>query len=107
MYMMSFFLSEQRKFILTELVEQYYVQRRIICSGGFRHDGRVPPHLYEAFVEVCGILLLVGDAFGYIAVDDDGVVDSARSYAPFLEQFLVCVEATHIWCITHCPLGVT
>lgn len=104
---MNFLLSDGRKRLLRELGEHYDAQHRIISRVGHVHDGRRPPYFYEALVEVCSILLLIGDAFGYIAVDDDGVVDPLRSFAPFLENFVFCVEVTHTWCIRHPPFGRT
>lgn len=100
-------LCEQRKRCLELLSEQFSVQWSIISTGGFRHEGRGAPYVFEAFMEVCSILLFVGDVFGYIAVDDDGVVDSVRSYGPFLERFVLCLEIMHTWCMRHPPQGHT
>lgn len=100
-------LSKERKRLFDVLIEHYYVQRSLICRGSVRHDGRRPPHLYEAFVEVCCLLLLLGDAFGYIAVDSDGDVDPVRSYGPFVDRLMVCLEVAHVWRISHCPVGST
>lgn len=100
---MSSSIISERKQILSELTEYYNDQRCIIRRGGARH-ATVPFELYEALVEVCSILLLVGDAFGYIAVRGNGDIDVARSFAPFLEHFNVCVEVAQIWRVSYCPV---
>lgn len=95
---------DEAKRILSQLTERYNVQRGIICCGGLRHSVEAPLELYDAFVEVCCILLLVGDTFGYFAFNDDGVVDVVRSFGPFLELFNLCVQVAHIWRIVYCPI---
>lgn len=105
LFAMTSSLSNERKGLFNVLIEHYYVQRSIISRGSVRHDGRRPPHLYEAFVEVCCLLFLLGDGFGYIALDADGAVDPVRSYGPFVDRLLVCVEIAHVWRISHCPVG--
>lgn len=57
------------------------------------------PYLYEGFIEVCLILLYLGDLKGHLVVHDDGVVDSVRSNGPYLECVAQCMEIMHIWCI--------
>lgn len=100
-------LCEQRKRCLELLSQQFNLQWSIISGGGFRHEGHGPPYVFEAFMEVCSILLFVGDVFGYIAVDEDGVVDPLRSYSPFLERFVLSIEIMHTWCMRHPPHGHT
>lgn len=89
------------------LKQHLNVQISIISGGGFRHEGQGPPYLFECFMEVCSILLFVGDVFGYITVDADGVVDPLRSHAPFIERFVLCLEIMHWWCMRHPPKGQT
>lgn len=101
------FLSHQGKLCVSVVTELCRLKWSIISNGRFRKGGRGPPYLFEAFMEVCSMLLFVGDVFGYIAVDDHGVVDAERSYAPFLEGFVVCLEVMHIWCMRHPALGIT
>lgn len=93
--------AENRVIYLGMAIEK----RRIICSGCLSHVVRVPPHVYEAFLEVCCLVLILCDADGYVALGDDGVVDQSVSYGPFMEQFVAYVEATHVRSITHCLLG--
>jgi hypothetical protein len=106
-FSMSFLLCEQRKLCLSVVKEVFDVKWSMISCGGFRHEGRGPPYQFEVFMEMCSIVLFVGDVFGYIAVDEDGVVDAVRSYGPFLEQLLVCLEIMHLWCMRHPPVGGT
>lgn len=79
----------------------------MISSGGFQHEGNGAPFLYECFMEVTSIMLFIGDVFGYITVDADGVVDSQRSFAPFVRNFVLGLELMHQWCMRHPPSGQT
>lgn len=97
----------QRHLCLEVLKQHLYFMRQIIARGEVRYDGRGPRYLHEVFMEVCLILLFVGDVCGYIAVNDDGVVDPVRSYAPFLERLVQCMEIMHTWCIRHPSKGQT
>lgn len=96
---------EERKIIFVRLTEHYHVQCRIITEGACRGGGFGPPYAYQAYIEVCTILLYVGDVFGYIFLDDDCVVDTVRSNSTFLRGFVQCLELMHEWCIRHPPLG--
>lgn len=104
---MTKLLSEQRRECLSVLKDLYDARCEMICRGVLRYDSGGGRFLFENFMEVCGILLFVGDVFGYMTMNADGVVDPLRSYVPFLERFLVCLEITHLWCMRHPPLGVT
>lgn len=79
----------------------------MISSGGFHHEGNGAPFLYECFMEVISIILFIGDVFGYITVDDVGVVDTQRSFAPFMRNFVIGLELMHQWCMRHPPSGQT
>lgn len=104
---MTKLLSEQRRECLSVLKALYDASSKLICKGRVSYDSGGRRFLFENFMEVCGILLFVGDVFGYLVVDSEGVVDPLRSYVPFLERFVVCLEITHVWCMRHPPLGVT
>lgn len=79
--------------------------REYIVRGEVRYRGRGPRYLHEVFMEVCLILLFVGDVCGYIAVNGDGVIDTLRSYTPFLERLVQSLEVMHMWCIRHPSKG--
>lgn len=99
MFSLSF---EQRK--LPPLLEQHFrFVLNVILNGELHHRGRGPPYLYELFIEVCSIMLFIGDVRGYIVLDDNDVVDPIRSYTPFLERFVRCLEMTHMWCVRNPP----
>lgn len=96
---------EERKVLFLRLTEHYHVQCRHITHGACRGGGLGPPYAYEAYIEVCTILLYIGDVFGYIVLDDDCVVDPIRSNDTFLKGFVKCLELMHEWCIRHPPPG--
>lgn len=82
--------------MVTQYVEGKLVQIGRGSGGCEGHDG---VYLYEVFMEVCSVLVYVGDVFGFLTAGDHGHVDEARSYAPFLRELAVCLELMHIWCM--------
>lgn len=100
-------LWEQRLKCFKVLEEHFDLFWSMISHGGFRHGGEGPPELFEVFMEVCSILLFAGDVFGYVVVDEDGVVDPERSFGPFVQLLVQCLEITHVWCMKHPSGGQT
>lgn len=68
---------------------------------------RVERFTHEGFIEMCSILLYIGDVQKYIAVNDDGVVDFERSCTPFIEEFIQCLEITHELCVRNPQVGAS
>jgi hypothetical protein len=104
---MTSLFSEQRLKVHSALAEYVNYYCGMIAAGEFRNEGRGPPFLYQSFIEACACLLYLGDVFGYLVADEGGVVESTRSYGPFLEGFVKCLELCHTWCMRFPPEGKT
>lgn len=72
-----------------------------------RELGVGTPPLYELFMQVCIILVLLGDIYGYIVVDDNGVVDPLRSYPTFFGPLVKSLEIMYLWCLGYPRRGRT
>lgn len=104
---MASVLCDQRKRCVQALAWHFNLRRSFVMRGEYGHAGPAAPYLHEAYIDICSILLYVGDVFGYIVLDDDSVVDPRSSNGPFVELFVQCLELMHEWCIRHPPFGQT
>lgn len=100
-------LSLERKVFLKRLSSAFDLQWSIISFGGFRHEGNGPRCLFEHMIEVCSLMIYLGDVLGYIVLDKQGFVDVGRSHGPFLWSVFICLEVTHLWCMRHPKHGST
>jgi hypothetical protein len=72
-----------------------------------RELGVGTPPLYELFMQVCIILVLLGDVHGYIIVDGNDVVDPIRSDPTFFGPLVKSLEIMHLWCLGYPRRGRT
>lgn len=92
--------ASQSRPCFTLLKQHFGVLRDALLCGEYG-DAYDRTCFSSFFVEICSILRLLGDVYGYIVVYSDGVVDPVSSYAPFLERFVQCMELMHVCLISH------
>jgi hypothetical protein len=104
----SFFSFDQRDQFLSSLFAKF--QKEWTELPRFRSPGGTLPCLnggpkdrsvHEVFMEICMILLCIGDVVAYIVADDDGFVNPSFSEPSFLEGFIVCMEIAHRSCLRY------
>lgn len=71
------------------------------ASACHAEDVLLKGRVHEKFMDVCLILLCVGDVSGYITADAQGFVKASRCDPSFLEGFIVCMEVTHVLCLKY------
>lgn len=64
-------------------------------------DVFIQGRLHEKLMELCFILLCVGDVSGYVTADSTGFVNPVSSEYSFLKGFIQCMQITHVFSLKY------
>ncbi|OKP09505.1 hypothetical protein PENSUB_5154 [Penicillium subrubescens] len=107
------FFSRRRQALVSYLFDRFQNEWNVLSpirgkagsasadTGASSEDISELHQIHVVFMEICLVLFCIGDVFGYISTDVQGLVDPVLSDDLFLEGFLVCMEITHVSCLKH------